>query len=649
MLQDNLISLSKLFTERLFRIPDYQRGYAWTTHQLQDFWNDLELLEPGRSHYTGVITLEPVPRSIYSRWADDLWLIDARSYQPFFVVDGQQRLITSLTLIQCILEKAGSARLNYSTREDIIRRFIHEKKNEGISSSFLFGFPHDSPSNEFLKTRIFNTSSEVHGTCEQSIYTRRLLGAKQYLLSQLEGMDIPALERVFTAVTQRLLFNTHIIAKEIDTFVAFETMNNRGRPLSTLELLKNRLIYLSTRIKATQDQRDRVRRVVNEAWKTVYHFLGRNEEQPLSDDLFLSHYAAKHWSAHFIRDGRPPRYFGRSGELRQFILGSVFTARNLPGYPNPVEGQPTVTAKQIRGFALDIKSFVALYFRLRNPNAEESYSSAIRVALTRLARLNRLDDMNLVAAMAEATSEGRYFLKFLTELERLRFAQAVWRDPDMYEPENVSSALAARVRQGDLTAKQLCDRLAERTLSFAGKYKSYAPLWRARDRRFYDWRALRHFFYEYELHLKKQTKGGLSKLDWQEFVRDDYMTAGATIEHVMPQRATNAYWQATLKDIPRYQRHALRHSLGNLLAVSRRRNSAFGNQGFDKKKERVGTTLGYSYGSYSEIEVSKVSDWGPGEILERGLRLLSFMEERWGVVLGDRSRKAEFLGLDFLL
>jgi uncharacterized protein with ParB-like and HNH nuclease domain len=25
-----LLTLSKIFTERLFRIPDYQQGYAWT-------------------------------------------------------------------------------------------------------------------------------------------------------------------------------------------------------------------------------------------------------------------------------------------------------------------------------------------------------------------------------------------------------------------------------------------------------------------------------------------------------------------------------------------------------------------------------------------------------------------------------------------
>ena len=52
-----LRSLNEIFENRLIRIPDYQRGYAWRKQQLKDFWEDLTLLEADRVHYTGVITL----------------------------------------------------------------------------------------------------------------------------------------------------------------------------------------------------------------------------------------------------------------------------------------------------------------------------------------------------------------------------------------------------------------------------------------------------------------------------------------------------------------------------------------------------------------------------------------------------------------
>ena len=37
---NDLISFSQLFDNKIYRIPDYQRGYAWSEDQLNDFWND---------------------------------------------------------------------------------------------------------------------------------------------------------------------------------------------------------------------------------------------------------------------------------------------------------------------------------------------------------------------------------------------------------------------------------------------------------------------------------------------------------------------------------------------------------------------------------------------------------------------------------
>ena len=39
---NQLESLKDIFDGKFLRIPDYQRGYAWGTHQLKDFWEDLE-------------------------------------------------------------------------------------------------------------------------------------------------------------------------------------------------------------------------------------------------------------------------------------------------------------------------------------------------------------------------------------------------------------------------------------------------------------------------------------------------------------------------------------------------------------------------------------------------------------------------------
>lgn len=45
---NELQPLSLLFQNRLFLIPDYQRGYAWLQQQLVDFWDDLVNLQADR-------------------------------------------------------------------------------------------------------------------------------------------------------------------------------------------------------------------------------------------------------------------------------------------------------------------------------------------------------------------------------------------------------------------------------------------------------------------------------------------------------------------------------------------------------------------------------------------------------------------------
>ncbi|WP_214286731.1 DUF262 domain-containing protein, partial [Acinetobacter pittii] len=72
-MQSELKSLSKIFSETIFRIPDYQRGYSWEEKHLKDFWNDIEQLPENRNHYTGVLTLESVSKSSYENWEDDKW------------------------------------------------------------------------------------------------------------------------------------------------------------------------------------------------------------------------------------------------------------------------------------------------------------------------------------------------------------------------------------------------------------------------------------------------------------------------------------------------------------------------------------------------------------------------------------------------
>ena len=97
-------SLDSLFKDKIFRIPDYQRGYAWQREQLKDFWEDLVNLSGDRSHYTGVLTLAQISKAHVESNAKEHWLVKGHSYSVHHVVDGQQRLTTFILFLQAFVD-----------------------------------------------------------------------------------------------------------------------------------------------------------------------------------------------------------------------------------------------------------------------------------------------------------------------------------------------------------------------------------------------------------------------------------------------------------------------------------------------------------------------------------------------------------------
>jgi uncharacterized protein with ParB-like and HNH nuclease domain len=241
-----LQNLNSIFNNRVFRIPDYQRGFAWGQPQLEDFWEDLNLIGGQRNHYTGQLTLERVPESSWKNWDEDTWLIEGKSFAPFYVVDGQQRLTTAIILIKCLLEKVpNDGQIAFANKREHRQNFLVQEWE--VSKAYLLGYEKDNPSYEFLKTQILNEQpNQFQGI--QTTYTANLAAAQVYFRSKLKNVQHPQMEILFRTLTQRFLFNVYELEEELDVFVVFETMNNRGKPLSQLELLKNRLIYLSTLI-----------------------------------------------------------------------------------------------------------------------------------------------------------------------------------------------------------------------------------------------------------------------------------------------------------------------------------------------------------------------------------------------------------------
>ena len=657
-MKTELLTISKIFNEALFRIPDYQRGYSWEETHLKDFWSDIEQLGDEKSHYTGVITLEQVPESSWCRWEDDSWIIRSKKYSPYYVVDGQQRLTTIAILLQCILEKSSSDELNFTPIEIIKRKYIFETRSDNLIRSYIFGYEKDNPSRDFLKSEIFCDHQNGHSTGEATIYTKNLRNAKNFFLEKLTNASHAYLESIYSKVTQQLIFNAYEISKEIDVFVAFETMNNRGKPLSALELLKNRLIYLSSNVPENEPGDGKIlRKQINDAWAVVYHNLGRNEQRSLNDDEFLRAHLSNYYHIHVsgeipTEDDQLSRFQARSyvviEEPSHFLLRYYFTRKMLA---DNEETTHTINAAELQKYSADLRESAEIYFKLSN-SLTSGYTESETISLERLGRLRGYCASPLMLALYRYESNSKARATLLTAYERYLFCATLrsgYRAMDRGR-----NALSIEIIKYIKSGKKIDDVINyfNNLVIQIFKEDSIADAisdWTKSGESYYSWRSIRYFLYEYELFLQGQSKSERTKIEWSQFAKENYQSDYLSVEHIYPQRTRDKYWTDRFSTYTIAQRRMLRNSLGNLLALSTPKNSSLGNKPFPDKVGIGNGTVGYRYGSYSENQVATASEWTPDEIIERGLKMMTFMEQRWAISIGDRNQKIKALGLAFML
>lgn len=236
---NDLLSLQDLFNKKIFRIPDYQRGYSWTNQQLEEFWSDVINLLPDKEHYTGMISLKKLSRDYTKSWNDEQWLFDKKGYEAYHIVDGQQRLTTFIILINEIVnyyKKAYSDKeldnifINSTSLKEIIEEFlvIVKPDSENVVKTYKFGYEVDNPSYEYFKTKILESGNV--GNDIETFYTLNLEKAKKFFIEQINELvkeqGISALENLFFKITQKMMFNMYYIDDDFNVFIAFETMDD---------------------------------------------------------------------------------------------------------------------------------------------------------------------------------------------------------------------------------------------------------------------------------------------------------------------------------------------------------------------------------------------------------------------------------------
>ncbi|GAA9406673.1 hypothetical protein TH0820_14460 [Helicobacter pylori] len=581
-----LLNLDGVIEKGVFEIPSYQRGYAWQIRQLKDFWNDLEHVSKlgSQFHYMHSLTLRELENEFEN--------------SAFEIIDGQQRLATSLILLGLLAKTTQNKDPKYSL---INLEPILSYKYYGLSEAFR------AITEEEKDLKAFKTS----------FYAKNLIDAYTFFKEKISDTPIEALEKIFDALIKKMLFSVvELKDNRIDPFSSFETINNRGKDLSTLELFKNRLHFVAHKI-CDGKKLEKLQNEINDTYTRIYYDLRHFKDDHLEG--FLKHFVAY--------------YYGEKGDFKKRLLEMEFNAhKRYTDNTNFNEEYEKIDellfylsySSKVWNFlhTLDEKS-IALIFD-DNRKLEMEITPKMRDLLEKMRRLNALSDnaflplllslltIQLVGRSANEQPYTTQELEGLLEyLERFGFLVYGVAGKNVAKNEWIELAFKAiqAYRYGEenivieklpTLEKNFFNRQGNSALELLEESihsKKNAEKW-------YKWgKALNYLLYEYELHHNPETT-----LNFDSSIE--------SIEHILPQKPDQGYSD---KEKNWAKNPHIVHALGNLLLIPKNANSSLSNKPFEEKRKE------YLKGSYSEKEVAKNASFGVAQIKERSEKLLDFL------------------------
>ncbi|GAA8901506.1 hypothetical protein HpEKA23_14980 [Helicobacter pylori] len=450
-----------------------------------------------------------------------------------------------------------------------------------------------------------------------SFYAKNLIKAYTFFKEEISNTPIETLEKMFDALIKKMLFSVvELNDNRIDPFSSFETINNRGKDLSTLELFKNRLHFVAHKI-CDGKKLEKLQQEINNTYTLIYHDLRHFKDDHLEG--FLKHFVAY--------------YYGEKGDFKRRLLEMEFNAHQRytdnTNFNDEYEKIDDLLfylsySSKVWHFlhTLDEKS-IALIFD-DNRKLEMEITPKMHGLLEKMRRLNALSEnafLPLLLSLLTIQRAGRsaneqpYTTKELESLlEYLeRFGFLIYGVAGKNTAKNEWIELAFRAFRAYRYGEEniVIENLPTLEKSFFNRQGNSALelleesiFSKKNTEKWYQWgKALNYLLYEYELHHNPETT-----LNFDSSIE--------SIEHILPQKPDQGY---SAKEKNWAKNPNIVHALGNLLLIPKNANSSLSNKPFEEKRKQ------YLKGPYSEKEVAKNASFGVAQIKERSEKLLDFL------------------------
>jgi hypothetical protein len=224
-------SLAKIFSDDyVFRIPGYQRPYAWTTEQAGELIDDLLSFMQA---YGGQV--EDMP----PYFLGSIVLIKKEAVPESDVVDGQQRLTTLTILLAAIRASVTGP----SSSE--ITRLVYEKGSMILGTRDRFRLTLRERDAQFFQTHIQKEDGlpNLDGNVEESTDSQKNI-RKNALFFMQKLLEIPEADRIRLA--QFMVTRCYLVVvatPDLDAaYRIFSVLNSRGLDLSATDILKSEIV-----------------------------------------------------------------------------------------------------------------------------------------------------------------------------------------------------------------------------------------------------------------------------------------------------------------------------------------------------------------------------------------------------------------------
>lgn len=258
LLNANTVSFSNLISgDNIYQVPIFQRDYSWSEDNWDDLWLDIaNSIESNSHHYMGSLVLMKK---------------GAKNYQ---IIDGQQRITTlSLLALACIkvidelIINDIQSDDNKERKDILLKRFIGYKSASSLK--FTSKLKLNEENNPFYSSYLVQLE-EVVNDKKLSKTNKLLKKAFDFFYAKIREeiyKQDSAVELVdfLEYVGDNLTFIEITVVDELNAYLVFETLNDRGLDLSVTDLLKN---FLFSQVASKEDQEH-----LKNKWNNILRFI----------------------------------------------------------------------------------------------------------------------------------------------------------------------------------------------------------------------------------------------------------------------------------------------------------------------------------------------------------------------------------------